>query len=220
MGQPIHPEPGALVAGFGRPQRHIGLARQIFAAAIIAVIVDDQEMINAQDRGNIARNRAGGPSRCACRKTARPDRAGPWPSDWQRRAIRAAGTARAPESRLRRKRSRYDFNTPKTGTRLPTRPTHPHRATQVLPKRFPLCPPICPMRSCQPSLFPVSPLNCQNLDCCPQRSKQFAHNSRNHGAKVTSTRHERSSPSIPAVATRYSAATLRVCRSGSAISPS
>ena len=44
--QPIHAKAGAFIAVRGGPQRHIGLFRQILAAAIIAVIVNDEEMVD------------------------------------------------------------------------------------------------------------------------------------------------------------------------------
>ena len=48
MGQPIDTKVRRLVAGLGRPDRNVGLIGQIFTGAVVAVIVDEQEMIDAQ----------------------------------------------------------------------------------------------------------------------------------------------------------------------------
>ena len=47
-GQPIHPETGRLVAGIAPPERYIGLPGKIIRAAVVAAVVYEEEMGNAQ----------------------------------------------------------------------------------------------------------------------------------------------------------------------------
>ena len=46
--QPIDAKARAFIAVLGGPERDIVLLGQIFAAAIVAVVIDDQEMIDPQ----------------------------------------------------------------------------------------------------------------------------------------------------------------------------
>jgi hypothetical protein len=48
MRQPIDTETRRLIAGIGRPDRHVRLFCQILAGAILAVIVNKQEVIDAE----------------------------------------------------------------------------------------------------------------------------------------------------------------------------
>ena len=45
--EPVDPEFRALVAACGRPDRHVGLGGQELAAAIVGIVVDDEEMADA-----------------------------------------------------------------------------------------------------------------------------------------------------------------------------